>query len=322
MKKILALFSLFLFGQWGFYSHRMINRHAVFLLPPEMSAFYKQNLGFLEEAAVNPDRRRYAVKGEAECHFIDLDVYKNVGLDSLILRMPWDSAVVKFGEDSLRKHGIVHWNLERTYFRLREAFLLGDPAKILSASADLGHYVGDAHVPLHTTSNYDGQKTGQTGLHGFWETRLPELYFQHYEFFTGPAGPIRDRRGKVISVIWNAHELSKKVLNEEKILFAENSRIKFSFESKGYGVQKMISPEYASAYHRLLDGMVETQLKGSIKMLADLWYSAWLEAGQPDLTLLAKNFDQKGFRESRIREVNELKMILNVERPHESNPNP
>ncbi|MBM3176965.1 MAG: S1/P1 Nuclease [Bacteroidetes bacterium] len=320
MKKILAVLCLFLFGQWGFFSHRMINRHAVFLLPPEMSVFYKENLEFIEEAAVNPDRRRYAVEGEAECHFIDLDVYGNIGYDSLILFIPWDSAVVKFGEDSIRKHGIVHWNLERTYYRLREAFLTGDPSRILSASADLGHYVGDAHVPLHTTSNYDGQKTGQTGLHGFWETRLPELYFQDYEYFTGQANYIPDRRPPVALGILNAHKLSQRVLTEEKILFSESARTKFSFESKGYGVQKMVSPEYAAAYHRRQDGMVEAQLKHSIKMVADLWYSAWVEAGQPDLKALAKNFDQKGFRESRMKEVNELKLILKVDRPHEAVP--
>ncbi|WP_310589062.1 hypothetical protein [Dyadobacter chenhuakuii] len=48
---------------------------AVFRLPPEMQVFYKKNIDFITENAVNPDRRRYAVVGEAERHYIDLDVY-------------------------------------------------------------------------------------------------------------------------------------------------------------------------------------------------------------------------------------------------------
>ena len=41
-----------------------------------MIGFYKKNISYLTEAAVNPDRRRYAVLDEAPRHFIDLDEYK------------------------------------------------------------------------------------------------------------------------------------------------------------------------------------------------------------------------------------------------------
>ena len=45
------------------------------------------------------------------------------------------------------------------------------------------YYVGDAHVPLHTTENYNGKMTGQKGIHGFWESRLPEINADNYNFF-------------------------------------------------------------------------------------------------------------------------------------------
>src|SRR5688500_1029331 len=87
---------------WGFWAHRRINRLAVFRLPSEMQIFYKKNIDFLTENAVNPDRRRYAVVGEAERHFIDLDVYGDSALT--VLPRFWKDAVGKIGEDSLRKH--------------------------------------------------------------------------------------------------------------------------------------------------------------------------------------------------------------------------
>ena len=148
-----------------------------------MSVFYKQNIEYLTEAAVNPDRRRYAVADEAPRHYIDLDEYG----DSALYKLPryWSEAVKKFGQDSLQAHGIVPWHIYRVYNQLKDAFFIKDPDNILRISAELGHYTADAHVPLHTTKNYDGQLTDQIGIHGFWESRLPDLYFDEYDFFVG-----------------------------------------------------------------------------------------------------------------------------------------
>jgi hypothetical protein len=76
----LLLFSIFLLKSfsancWGFYGHQRINYLSVFLLPPEMLVLYKPNISFLEEHAVDPDKRRYAVVEEAPRHYIDMDTY-------------------------------------------------------------------------------------------------------------------------------------------------------------------------------------------------------------------------------------------------------
>ena len=39
----------------------------------------------------------------------------------------------------------------------------------------------------HTTENYNGQFTNQKGIHGFWESRIPELFYDEYDFITGKA---------------------------------------------------------------------------------------------------------------------------------------
>ncbi|MDP5140658.1 MAG: zinc dependent phospholipase C family protein, partial [Spirosomaceae bacterium] len=152
---------------WGFYAHRKINRLAVFSLPPEMVGFYKANIDYLTENAVNPDRRRYAVDGEAPRHYIDLDIYPDsVQKDLATLR--WDQAVEKYTEDTLQAYGIVPWHIATMKYRLEQAFLERDVRRILLISADIGHYIADANVPLHTTENYNGQLTNQVGIHGFW----------------------------------------------------------------------------------------------------------------------------------------------------------
>jgi hypothetical protein len=284
LKAILFACTLILSSGWGFFAHQKINRLAVFTLPPEMISFYKKNISYLTEAAVNPDRRRYSVPDEASRHFIDLDDHG----DSAAYKLPryWNEAVEKVGEEALKERGIVPWHITRMYYQLKEAFMLKDPDRILRVSAELGHYVSDANVPLHTTSNYDGQKTGQSGIHGFWESRLPELYFKEYDFLVGKAEYIKNVQLATWDAVIQASKEKDSVLLIEKKLFGKEGDKKFSFETKGKQTVKVISEEYAHKYHQLLRGMVERQFRASVKLTAGIWYTAWIDAGQPDLKSL------------------------------------
>lgn len=281
---ILIVFAGLLSSSWGFYAHQQINRLAVFTLPPDMIGFYKKNIRYITEAAVNPDRRRYTVVDEAPRHYLDIDHYG----DSALQKMPryWNDAVAKYTEDTLKAYGIVPWHINTMYYRLKDAFMLKDPSKILYVSADLGHYVADAHVPLHTTENYNGQLTGQDGIHGFWESRLPELFAKNYDFFTGKAEYIKSPQ----LAAWNAVEGSNihldSVLLLEKRLSEKFGEKKFSFETKGKQTIKVYSVEFSTAYHNALSGMVEQRMRDAIKMVGDFWYTAWIDAGQPDLKSL------------------------------------
>jgi hypothetical protein len=281
----IGLFGILLLnGSWGFFGHEKINRLAVFTLPPEMIGFYKKNIQYLTEASVNPDRRRYAIPEEAPRHFIDIDDYG----DSAIQKLPryWDDAVKKYGEGTLEERGIVPWHITRMYYRLKDAFLVKDPKRILSVSAELGHYVADANVPLHTTKNYNGQLTNQVGIHALWESRLPELFSSDYNFFVGKASHIDNIQLRAWKAIAQANHALDSVLKFEKQLFKKNGNSKFNFETKGKQTIKVVSPKYAEEYHRMLSGMVERQMKASIKMVGDIWFTAWVDAGQPDLKSL------------------------------------
>jgi len=281
---ILLLCSWIILSGWGFFAHQRINRLAVFTLPPPMVRFYKKHITFLTEAAVNPDRRRYAVPDEAARNYIDLDHYG----DSTLFKMPkfWNKAVAEFSEDTLKSYGIVPWHVNTMYYRLRDAFLLRDPVRILKISAEIGHYIADANVPLHTTENYNGQLTGQEGIHGFWESRLPELFSDQYDYFVGKAAHLEDPQLAIWDGVAAAHQCVKTVLAEEKQLAEKFKEKKYSFETKGRQTIKVYSQEYSKAFHKILDGMVERRMRDAIKMIGDFWYTAWVDAGQPDLNLL------------------------------------
>ncbi|MFC5408148.1 zinc dependent phospholipase C family protein [Larkinella bovis] len=267
---------------WGFYAHKKINRLAVFTLPPPMMVFYKKHIDFLTENAVNPDKRRYAVVGEAPRHFIDLDAYGDTSKTAL--PRSWKPAVDRFGEDTLALHGIVPWHIQLTKFQLTEAFKARDARRILRISADLGHYIADAHVPLHTTRNYNGQFSGQQGIHGFWESRLPELFSDEYDFFAGPASYIDSPQKRAWRAVFDAHAALDTVLRREKELTEQEGEArKYGFEDRNNQTTKVYAESFSRKYHDQLRGQVERQMRASIKMVGDFWYTCWVDAGQPDL---------------------------------------
>ena len=289
MRKLVAiiLFTLLFLptkqlSSWGFHAHKLINRYAVFTMPEELIGFFKKHIDYLTEHSVDADKRRYAVKEEAPRHYIDIDVYGEKPFE--VMPRKWNDAVEKFTEDTLIAYGIVPWHIQTIYNRLVKAFSDKDIDYILKNASDLGHYVADTHVPLHTSLNYDGQFTGQKGIHAFWESRLPELFSDNYDFLVGTA----DYRYSVLDVAWETIEQSHgaldSVLDFDKQLTATFERDKqYSYEKRGQKTIKVRSEEFSAAYQQMLNGMVERRLRKSVKTIGDLWYSAWVDAGQPIL---------------------------------------
>ncbi len=307
MKK---LFFLFLFSAfsvkcfcWGFYAHKKINYYAVFLLPPEMMVLYKPNIDFISEHAVDPDMRRYAVPEEGPRHYIDLDRYGKYPFDSLPRK--WNDAVAKYSEDTLNQYGIVPWWVSAMLHKLTDAFKEKNQAKILKYSAEIGHYIADAHVPLHACSNHNGQFTDQKGIHGFWESRIPELLAEKdpittgWDFFIGKAEYIKNPSDFMWKRVLESAAASDTVLKFEKELTKNfPSDQKYSFEDRNGITIRQYSSAFSVKYNEQLKGMVERRMRQSIYAVSSFWYTAWVNAGQPDLSKLSnKEFSAEDLKE-------------------------
>ena len=354
----------FKYPHWGFHAHQIINKMAVFILPPEMMVFYKKNIDFISTHATDPDKRRYAVSGEAIKHYMDMEHWGthpyndapnnytdamfrytqmtqfNETGDSLILkskipaalaadslmigtkqisnaaykkfikqkllynsgsnpwRFPADSINIWLGlsleseklpwiiiEEDFSQYGICPYHITNQYYQLVAAFRRSDHKSILRISTDMGHYVADAHVPLHTTSNYNGQLTNQHGIHAFWESRLPELYANvEYDYIVGKARFISDIENFIWNTILESNLLLSEVLDLEKALsqsFRDDQ--KFTYEIRLGKTTRIQSQEYSNAYHLALDGMVEKRMQDAVLALGSIWFTAWVNAGQPVL---------------------------------------
>ena len=171
----------------------------------------------------------------------------------------------------------------------------------MKTSADIGHYIADAHVPLHTNSNHDGQFTQQKGIHAFWESRVPELLAEkEFDFFIGKAEYIKNPGNFIWKTVLESAHAADSVLTFEKELskrFPDDK--KYGFEERNGKLIRQYSSAYTIAYNKKLAGMIERRMRQSVFAIASFWYTAWVNAGQPDLKGLAKQSfsaaDQKEF---------------------------
>lgn len=274
-------------SSWGFFAHYHINRLAVFTLPKAMAGFYKANIEFITEHAVSADKRRYVDSTEAPRHYFNADHYGKNPFNAV--PQHWDDAAVKYSADTLIKYGTVPWTIQENYYFLVKAFKAHDTTAILIASANLGHYIADAHVPLHLTQNYNGQLTNQTGIHALWESRLPELFSSKYNYYAGKARYIENPLAEAFKICRSSFKSVDTVLRFERILsrhFPPDK--KYALVLHGKRQVKDYSVEYAKAYHKMLKGMVEKRMRSAILAVGSYWYSAWVDAGQPDLDKLIK----------------------------------
>ncbi|MEO6134413.1 MAG: zinc dependent phospholipase C family protein [Ginsengibacter sp.] len=288
---LLAAGSVSLLFAWGTWGHKHISRAAVFALPESMRLFYYNHIDFITEGSVVPDLRKYAInaKEEAPRHFIDIEDFKNTPISEL--PKTTKDAYTKYDSNFLFKTGYLPWYIQNMTEKLTEAFKKRSKGEILFLSTELSHYIADAHMPLHTSSNYDGQKSNQRGVHALWESFLPQTFGDAYNFKVPDAKYVDDIAGETWKIISHSHSLIDSLLMAEKKVrdrIAPENRYKKDKDGntvKFYN-SPVFSDEYAQQFHAGLNGMIEKQLRSSISETADFWYTAWVNAGRPDLNSL------------------------------------
>jgi hypothetical protein len=260
---------------WGFNGHKFITDRAIDLLPAELRPFFQKFRVTLVEHSIDPDTyRTVGFTEETPRHFLDMDAYGPFPFKDL----PHDyaEAVAKRGADFVVKNGTVPWRAEEIHGRLREAFkqLTGpNPApfardNILLFSSVVAHYVGDSFQPLHACLNYDGQLTGQQGIHSRFETELFDQYRDRLRIAPAPVTQIPSAREFVFSTLTDSFS------HVDAILAADRAAIvgRTAYDD-GY---------FAMMYEKT-GPIMEQRISGAISGVASLIASAWTDAGKPPL---------------------------------------
>jgi hypothetical protein len=266
-------------GAWGFEAHKFIMDRAIALLPQELRPMFEAGRSTLVERSIDPDTWQQAGFDDLESpnHFLDLD-WEGYGRFPLFAELPRDyiAAVAKFGKARIEENGTVPWRVEEMHGNLRRAFEAyarrGAFGRndILHFSAWLAHYVSDAHVPFHAVVNYDGQLTGQNGIHARFESFLFERYRSQLTIAPKPIAPIGNPRDFIFATVVTGTQLVPPILKSDL---------------EAIGTRDIYDDAYYAAFFKANRPVLERRVNESIAAVAAMIAGAWEAAGRPALPL-------------------------------------
>jgi hypothetical protein len=261
---LLTLIGAILALGWGTVGHFFINTRAVDNLPPAMSVFINAGSYFGQHAS-DADTRKGKDPTEAPKHFIDIESY--AAFANLTPNL--DSLRSIYGASNVTAIGILPWATVQTYDSLVASLKRGAIARAESIAADLGHYVGDGHQPLHVTVNYDGQLTNNDGVHTRYETTMINTYAAQLSVTPVPAAYVNNRFAYVLAYLLVSNSLADSVLR------ADTGAKSVS----GWNGSGATPAAYTAELWNETRSLTLREMQGATVALADLWYSAWVDAG-------------------------------------------
>ncbi len=259
---------------WGSVGHRKISESASASFNLQMADFQTW-VSFLRDHASDADTRKSTDPTESPKHYIDIDAYADF-ITAGRIPQTLDSVNVKYGTAFVLKNGILPWATKSTFDSLRSCFERHDFAKAQIFAADLGHYVADGHMPMHITENYDGQLTGASGIHSRYESTMIGSYILQITY-----------TGESIHEITNVNQYIF------DYLYANYSYVDSVLAADTYA--KTIGATSSAAYKTALwaktNGFTVPLFHRASHALAELIYTAWVQAGSPSIITTTSSVD-------------------------------
>jgi hypothetical protein len=259
---------------WGFEAHKFIADRMIELLPPELKPLFVARRPFIVERAIDPDLWRNVWEEEAPNHFLDIDHEAFGPYPFAGLPRDYADAVQKFGRDFVHQQGLLPWRTSEFFGRLLREFesLKRTPPpgyavdNIVLYAAVLAHYVSDGHVPLHAVINYNGQLTGQDGVHARWEGELFERNRTALKIAPAPLKRVTVPRDAMFDILLASNRLAANVLDSDRT--AADGR-------------EFYDDAYFDAFGKRTLSTLERRLNDSISAVASFVVGAWEMAGKP-----------------------------------------
>ncbi len=261
----LLLFSMILLSSWGEKGHKIISGAT-----PQFFRARLKKLVIWQEMLIahssDADNRRRLDPTEGIKHYIDIDDYEDFNREHRIIEGK-QAALGKYGMDFFRKNGTLPWVTDSTYHALVHQFRAKKWKLAVLTAADLGHYVGDGHMPLHLTINYDGKLTGQADIHARYESKMIYKYSDSISVKRSRIHKVKNINRYIFAYIYENYQYKDSLLEADKI----------AFEKAGN--------QYNDLYYQLLWNQTKVftcrMITESSKSSALLIKSAWIEAGRP-----------------------------------------
>ena len=207
---------------WGFAGHQLIMRRAIELLPAELKPFFTAHRDEMVLRVTDPDLWRSIGWEDDPNHYMDFGVPEFGPYPFSALPREYGAAIEKFGAATLKRDGTLPWREAEEFGNLRRAFE-GFKRQSPYASSDTvlfaavaSHYIEDANQPFHATNNYDGQLTGQTGIHARFERDLIERFQSRLTLHPVVAASIGNARDAAFDALLASYKLVDPLLAADR----------------------------------------------------------------------------------------------------------
>jgi hypothetical protein len=293
---------------WDDHIHELIVREAVTRLPDPLHGLLADEnvMKRLEAASIAADARRQQLRAahspqeaqERIKHFFDIDAIS--GKPYPFEGFPHDRAAAEkeFGADTFKKHGTAPWAAEDALEALTAALKKGaGEDAVVAAAGDLAHYAADIHMPLHVTHKDAAAGSPNAGLHLMLEVglvkRYPDFYTAAVSKDRAEVSYLASPLDSIFQWILQAYKRSEVVLKADAQARAQTHYPSDENEARN-DIDKP-GAERAAEYYRVLkeklaagalpeDGAPPeaAAMRDAAAHTADLFYTAWVNAGKPE----------------------------------------
>lgn len=229
-----------------------------------MNQFIVQQ-SFFESHAMDADNRKSTDTAESPKHWLDIDYYPNF----YHLTRNLDSLISQYGWTVVKQKGINPWATVWCLDSLTAQLTRGDWSKAYLTASDLGHYVGDAHQPLHCTENYNGYLTGNNGIHSRYESTMITDFQDSLFVIPDSVFYIDDPINYIFAYILHSQTLVDSVMQ------ADN----YAKAMSGWSGSGTPPSQYYMYLWQGCQTFTIDQFQRATVDLASFWYTAWVNAG-------------------------------------------
>lgn len=250
---------------WGDVGHSIISVRSQLSFNEEMDIFNSW-LPYLAEHSSDPDKRKKDDPEEGPKHYIDIDNYPSFNSQGSIPQN-MDSCIAIYGSSFVGKNGSLPWATLTSYDSLVSCLRRGDELSGKKHAADLCHYIADGHMPLHLTKNYDGQFTGNKGIHFRYEVEMINEYHSEIQYNGHEIKAIDNVRDYIFDYIYKNYN------SIQAILEADDESTELD--------PTMTTEEYYDKLWSMTKGVTISLFESASHAIAELLYTAYLESGEP-----------------------------------------
>lgn len=277
---------------WGGTAHRLISDAAVDNLPADMfddgsGNAFNDHREFLSDHASHPDFIRSGSGRdslEGPRHFCDMD---KMDVEFGLFPFPFDTMtrdyntyLIDFAPVGGRSNGVVQWEgVAEHYDALVQAFRMRNWHAVYRVAADLGHYIEDSTSPLHSAANFNGQLTNNFGIHSRHESQMVNRKITASDLTTRRTKPVP--LATDIQFIFNRVEYGFEALIQGHALVDDI----MAADDAASAIDGSFGTTYYNELFNRVGAETITQINDGAERLANLWYSAWLDADRPSFSL-------------------------------------